>query len=460
MRKWIITIKQATQVAFFAVVIFFVALAPCSANTTKDMLDLIGGLEAPEGYDQYYGGIKHAPPKPLSRMRVSEVLDWQREAARTSVSTAAGRYQFIRPTLQGLVDAGVVSPNARFNGRTQDKLGAHLLRQAGYRDGVTDPKIANRIAGVWAALPIVDGDGAGLSRYHGIAGNRALITPEAYLGVMDGSISVEAALRMGAAIRKALDVGHFIDQILEKLDELIDAIIEGIGEYALIIAMSLFGIQFVWHVARSFIEEEMGAFLFGMTYRLAFLTILTFMIVNSADLVKMLNFFIGKFANAASLGEDLVISDYFRQKSLQINSLEESTIPYGTGSISGSVLFLIFLIRIVNAILFAVIVWHYASALIPVAMSFFVIGFGVLDSLRNTTFMALSSFVEAILRITIVQILLFMLLEQFTMPSPAAIDIAQMATTYFALDLFFLLLIVFMPMQVAGLSKVKWEPSR
>ena len=61
-------------------------------------------------------------------MRVDEVLDWQRQAVRgASVSSAAGRYQIIRPTLQRLVDAGLVAPGAIFDAATQDRLAQHLL---------------------------------------------------------------------------------------------------------------------------------------------------------------------------------------------------------------------------------------------------------------------------------------------------------------------------------------------
>ena len=75
-------------------------------------------------------------------MRVEEVLAWQRNTVRQgSVSSAARSYQIIRPTLQRLVDQGVVSPSETFDAVTQDRLGRHLLRETGYRAGDTSAAI-------------------------------------------------------------------------------------------------------------------------------------------------------------------------------------------------------------------------------------------------------------------------------------------------------------------------------
>ena len=116
--------------------------------TESEMLDLIGSLEAPEGYDQVYGGVKLAPPRPITSMRVYEVIEWQREASRTAVSSAAGRYQVIRATLERMVERGVVHKNERFSPGVQDRIGRFLLRETGYRSGPISHKTANRIAGV------------------------------------------------------------------------------------------------------------------------------------------------------------------------------------------------------------------------------------------------------------------------------------------------------------------------
>jgi len=158
------------------------------ACTERTMLELIGTLEAPKGYDQVYSGVSVQPPRPITTMTIGEVLDWQRLASKTSVSSAAGRYQVIRGTLSNLVDQGVVSVDDIYNPRTQDRIGLHLLRSTGYRNGTTSPEVANRVAGIWAALPQIGGPEAGLSVYEGYAGNHALISAPSYQGVLDCSL--------------------------------------------------------------------------------------------------------------------------------------------------------------------------------------------------------------------------------------------------------------------------------
>ncbi len=163
-----------------AVPLWFCAFG-AMACTERTMLELIGTLEAPKGYDQVYSGVSVQPPRPITTMTVGEVLEWQRLASRTSVSTAAGRYQVIRGTLSNMVDQGVVSVDDIYSPRTQDRLVVHLLRSTGYRNGSTSPEVANR-----AALPLVSGPRKGLSAYHGIANNKARTTPANVLAMLNG----------------------------------------------------------------------------------------------------------------------------------------------------------------------------------------------------------------------------------------------------------------------------------
>ena len=93
----------------------FVAVAACTmclssnAETTfpsrQTILDFIARYEAPGGYDQVYSGTPAPRPRPLTRMTVGEVLEWQREIRPRVTSTAAGRYQIIYKTLVRLVDS-------------------------------------------------------------------------------------------------------------------------------------------------------------------------------------------------------------------------------------------------------------------------------------------------------------------------------------------------------------------
>ena len=63
--------------------------------------------------------------KPLLQMSVGEVL----ALGRGGKIFAAGRYQFIPKTLQGLVDRGKASSGELFNEQTQDKLAVAMLRE-------------------------------------------------------------------------------------------------------------------------------------------------------------------------------------------------------------------------------------------------------------------------------------------------------------------------------------------
>ena len=172
--------------------LFGAGILPTRACNETTMLDFIGSLEAPGGFDTVYYGVRIAPPRPITTMSVGEVLDWQRRTVRGgSVSSAAGRYQIVRPTLKRLVDTGVVSRGETFDAATQQRLGLHLLRETGYRAGDTSAATANRIAGVWAALPRIGGPGAGRSVYEGIAGNHALVKAGTYRGVLECRIAPE-----------------------------------------------------------------------------------------------------------------------------------------------------------------------------------------------------------------------------------------------------------------------------
>ncbi|WP_170566220.1 hypothetical protein [Ruegeria atlantica] len=174
-----------------ALTFMLAAAPPVHADTEDTVLELVRRLEAPGGYDTVHDGMGLRPPRPITTLRVEEVLAWQRSAVQQgSLTSAAGSYRIIRLTLQRLVDQGVVSRADRFDAATQDRLGRHLLRETGYRAGDTSDATANRIAQVWAALPRIDGSGAGRSAYEGIAGNPALIGADTFRGVLDGAIRV------------------------------------------------------------------------------------------------------------------------------------------------------------------------------------------------------------------------------------------------------------------------------
>lgn len=177
---------------------------------TRGVMEFIGGLEAPRGYNDYFGGVAEPPPKQLTTMTVDEVLAWQDEIDARSISEAAGRYQIMEDTLRLLKRRMALKGDELFDIPMQDRLAIELMTMAGWHPDRDDHEaIANSLATVWAALPLVSGENEGRSAYHGLAGNKALTTPELYLEVIrrggDAGI-VEAALKnSGRAVRARVD---------------------------------------------------------------------------------------------------------------------------------------------------------------------------------------------------------------------------------------------------------------
>lgn len=152
---------------------------------TRGVMQFIGALEAPGGYDDYYRGVAIAPPKALTAMTIDEVLAWQSRAGRVSLSSAAGRYEIIGATLKKLKQELGLSGKELFDRQTQDRLAVRLMTDAGW-----DPKakptdaVGTALAAVWASLPILGGPAEGLSVYDGVAGNHALTSAKIFRKVL------------------------------------------------------------------------------------------------------------------------------------------------------------------------------------------------------------------------------------------------------------------------------------
>ena len=157
-------------------------------GTTTDLLAFIRALEAPRGYDDFERRIPLPPPRPLTAMTLGEVLDWQgRVRTAGAPSTAAGGYQVIRATLERLVRTHGLDRNALFDVPMQDRLARLLVGECGDPGPPSrHPRFADCLAGIWAALPLATGPKRGRSAYDGVAGNRALASPETVLAVLAG----------------------------------------------------------------------------------------------------------------------------------------------------------------------------------------------------------------------------------------------------------------------------------
>lgn len=161
--------------------------ASAAPGTTTDILALVRALES-GGYDDYERRIPVEPPKPLTRMTIAEVLDWQARVRDAGApSTAAGGYQVIRATLDRLVRRHGLDRDALFDAAMQDRLARLLISECGEAGPpARHPRFADCLAGIWAALPLTSGPQRGRSAYQGIAGNRALARPETVLAVLAG----------------------------------------------------------------------------------------------------------------------------------------------------------------------------------------------------------------------------------------------------------------------------------
>lgn len=153
------------------------------------LLDFIGGIEAPRGYGTIYGNKQHKLSKPLVEMTLAEVLAAQPGWSKNHGSSAAGRYQFMRATLQGLIKELGLSTTQKLDANLQDRLGYHLLKRRGYDEFVAgrigNIEFGKRLAQEWASLPVlasVKGQKRqvtrGQSYYAGDGLNKSLVAPE------------------------------------------------------------------------------------------------------------------------------------------------------------------------------------------------------------------------------------------------------------------------------------------
>ena len=138
--------------------------APETAATggVKGLLDFIAQFESNGNYNAFFRNAGNQNNPKFTQMKLSSVLDWQRNHTQVngSPSSAVGRYQIIRGTLQGLINSmGLDADTVRFTQETQDSMAIKLLEEKGLRPylaGTTSAEdFANQVTKVWAALPIV-----------------------------------------------------------------------------------------------------------------------------------------------------------------------------------------------------------------------------------------------------------------------------------------------------------------
>lgn len=153
------------------------------------ILDLIGTIEAPKGYDTVYGNNQGKLAKPITQMTLAELIRNQPSFTRQFGSSASGRYQFMRDTLLDLQEELKLRGGQIFDANLQDRLGYHLLRRRGYDKWIAGKMTTDQfmigLAMEWASFPVPGAmKGAkravtrGQSYYAGDGINKCLVTPE------------------------------------------------------------------------------------------------------------------------------------------------------------------------------------------------------------------------------------------------------------------------------------------
>jgi muramidase (phage lysozyme) len=101
-------------------------------------------------------------------------------------SSAVGRYQIIRNTLQTLQSRLNIAGSEKFTPQLQDRLALALLVGRGYQKwwtgAITDERFAHNISLEWASLP--DPDNGGKSHYDGVGPNHASTSLDVVLAML------------------------------------------------------------------------------------------------------------------------------------------------------------------------------------------------------------------------------------------------------------------------------------
>ena len=164
-----------------------------SLSPLENLRNLIASAEAGVGgYDAVAYGADVPPPAQASKMRLGEVRAWVQ--ATPGQNHAIGRYQVIPKTFERLAKATASADEATFDRTLQDRWANVLIEEAGYSaflvGEITPDAFMDRLAQIWAGLPLGDGRSA----YEGVAGNRATIRRSAYARGIAQIFPTQAAL--------------------------------------------------------------------------------------------------------------------------------------------------------------------------------------------------------------------------------------------------------------------------
>lgn len=153
------------------------------------LLQVVADGESNGNYNAYFGNAQNNEVR-FTDMSIDEVLQWQQAYVQSgSPSSAVGRYQIIRPTLESLVGELDIERSQKFDVAMQDKMAIALMERRGataYIGGdISREDFAANIAKEWAALPKVKGDQPQQSYYAGDGINKAHISIPQVLQAVD-----------------------------------------------------------------------------------------------------------------------------------------------------------------------------------------------------------------------------------------------------------------------------------
>lgn len=161
------------------------------AESGNPLLEMIAKKESGGNYNIAYNGTAKGMTGSFTSMTVNEVLAWQKNhtAVEGFKSSAVGKYQIIRTTLEGLkkefAAKGEDIGNQKFDEKMQDRLAESLLNRRGYKDYLAgkmdESTFMARLSKEWAALP-KDMSGAGSYDKDGL--NKAHVDPATMLVAM------------------------------------------------------------------------------------------------------------------------------------------------------------------------------------------------------------------------------------------------------------------------------------
>jgi len=166
-------VSAPTQVAQISGDIGDIAQDSVTQGKVGAVLDLIAGPESAGRYDAVYPGRRR--PQILN-MTLDQLYYDMRSRGSASGSSASGRYQYIRTTLQSVANSMRLDPATTvFDPETQDRVAIYHLRANHGLDRwlagrMSHEDFLRRLAGTWAGIP---DPSTGESAFIGILDNRA-----------------------------------------------------------------------------------------------------------------------------------------------------------------------------------------------------------------------------------------------------------------------------------------------